>query len=73
MHILTQSAMRVMCPDLKLQWLRDNGFPESDIQRIYQLVIDRFHVYNAPNQNSSSAVQERQIGQDSADNEVITQ
>ncbi|KAH7325528.1 hypothetical protein B0J17DRAFT_536102, partial [Rhizoctonia solani] len=32
----------VMCPDLKLQWLQDNGFSKSQIDAIYQVIIDRF-------------------------------
>ncbi|QRV88442.1 AC transposase [Ceratobasidium sp. AG-Ba] len=33
----------VMCPNHILQWLRDNGWPESDIQTIREMITDRFH------------------------------
>ncbi|EUC55345.1 hAT family dimerization protein [Rhizoctonia solani AG-3 Rhs1AP] len=41
----------VMCPDLKLQWLQDNGFSASQIDTIYQVIVNRF---NSTYKNSSS-------------------
>ncbi|QRV80904.1 hAT family dimerization protein [Ceratobasidium sp. AG-Ba] len=36
----------VMCPDRKLQWLRDNGCSESDIAQVYAMVVARFNSFN---------------------------
>ncbi|EUC66606.1 HAT family dimerization protein, partial [Rhizoctonia solani AG-3 Rhs1AP] len=33
----------VMCPNYKLQWLRDNGFSEGDIAAVRDLVTNRFN------------------------------
>ncbi|KEP46987.1 hAT family dimerization protein [Rhizoctonia solani 123E] len=43
----------VMCPNYKLQWLRDNGFTESDIGAVRDLIIRRFNVLYPVDPNAS--------------------
>ncbi|KAG8770443.1 hypothetical protein FRC12_004249 [Ceratobasidium sp. 428] len=33
----------VMCPDRKLQWLNDNGYEQSDVNTVRNLVVHRFN------------------------------
>ena len=32
-----------MCPNLKLQWLRDNGYSAEEVERIYNTIVARFN------------------------------
>ena len=67
-----QLVFIVMCPDLKLQWLQDNGFSNPQIDSIYQVVIDRFNSTYKTSSSVDAPMAELQLEEEEESEESIS-
>ncbi|CUA71497.1 Putative AC transposase [Rhizoctonia solani] len=59
----------VMCPNLKLQWLQDNGFSKPQVDAIYQVVVNRFNSTYKGKSGADAAVVDLQFQDEDEESE----